>query len=151
MSVGGVVHDITDSRSAEEQFRRAQRMENLGLLAAGIALASTQSQPNGSPVGIVKAAVERAFDLLPIFASLIEEERQTLAGKTKRKRYEKGDILAKPGDLLGSLFIIGGGVVSVTRVSSEGAGTTSILADASSTTRVPCAPTPRRTAGSDVC
>ena len=90
------------------------------LAAAGIALASTQSQPNGSPVGNVKTAVERAFDLVPIFASLTEEERQTLAGKTKCKRHDKGDILVKPGDLLGSLFVIGAGVVSVTRVSSEG-------------------------------
>src|SRR4029077_17083023 len=49
-----------------------------------------------------------------------EEERQTLAGKTKRKRYNKGDVLVKPGDLLGSLSVIGAGVVSVTRVSSEG-------------------------------
>ena len=64
--------------------------------------------------------MERAFDLVPIFASLTEEERKALAGKTKRKRHDKGDVLVKPGDLLGSLFVIGAGVVSVTRVSSEG-------------------------------
>jgi CRP-like cAMP-binding protein len=90
------------------------------LAAAGIALASTESQPNGSPRENVKTAAERAFDLVPIFATLTEEERKTLAGKTKRKRYDKGDVLVKPGDLLGSLFIIGTGVVSVTRASSEG-------------------------------
>ena len=90
------------------------------LAAAGIALVSSQSQPNGSPNENIKTAVERAFDIVPIFASLSEEERKTLAGKTKRKRHDNGDILVKPGDLLGSLFIIGAGVVSVTRVSSEG-------------------------------
>jgi CRP-like cAMP-binding protein len=90
------------------------------LAAAGIALVSTESQPNGSPTENVKTTVERAFDLVPIFASLTEGERNTLAGKTKRKRYDKGDVLVKPGDRLISLFIIGAGVVSVTRVSSEG-------------------------------
>ena len=90
------------------------------LTAAGIALASTESQPNGPPCENLKTAVERAFDLVPIFASLTEEERKALAGKTKRKRHDKGDVLVKPGDLLGSLFVIGAGVVSVTRVSSEG-------------------------------
>jgi hypothetical protein len=88
--------------------------------AAGIALVSTESQPNGSPRENVKTAAERAFDLVPIFATLTEEERKTFAGKTKRKRYDKGDVLVKPGDLLGSLFIIGTGVVSVARASSEG-------------------------------
>jgi small-conductance mechanosensitive channel len=90
------------------------------LAAVGIALVSTESQPNGSPRENVKTAAERTFDLVPIFATLTEEERKTLAGKTKRKRYDKGDVLVKPGDLLGSLFIIGTGVVSVTRASSEG-------------------------------
>jgi len=90
------------------------------LAAAGIALESTQSEPNGSPRENVKTAVERAFDLVPIFASLTGEERKTLAGKTKCERYGKGDVLVKPGDRLGSLFIIGAGVVSVTRASSEG-------------------------------
>jgi small-conductance mechanosensitive channel/CRP-like cAMP-binding protein len=90
------------------------------LAAAGIALVSAQSQPNGSPRENPKTPVERAFDIVPIFVSLSEEERKALAGKTKRKRHDNGDILVKPGDLLGSLFIIGAGVVSVTRVSSEG-------------------------------
>jgi len=90
------------------------------LAAAGITLVSTESQPNGSPRENIKTAVERAFDIVAIFASLTEEERQTLVGKTKRKRYDKGDVLVKPGVRLGSLFIIGAGVVSVTRVSSEG-------------------------------
>jgi small-conductance mechanosensitive channel/CRP-like cAMP-binding protein len=90
------------------------------LAAAGIALASTQIQPNGPPHENVKTAVEQAFDLVPIFASLTEEERKSLAGKTKRKHYDKGDALVKPGDLMGSLFVIGAGVVSVTQTSSEG-------------------------------
>jgi hypothetical protein len=90
------------------------------LAAAGIALVSTQSQPNGSERENLKTAVERAFDLMPIFASLTEEERKALVGKTKRRHHDKGDVLVKPGDLLGSLFAIGAGVVSVTRVSSEG-------------------------------
>ena len=37
MSMGGVVHDITERKNAEELMLRAQRLENIGMLAAGIA------------------------------------------------------------------------------------------------------------------
>jgi small-conductance mechanosensitive channel len=40
------------------------------LAAAGITLVSTESQPNGSPRENIKTAVERAFDIVAIFASL---------------------------------------------------------------------------------
>ena len=53
-------------------------------------------------------------------AHLAEEERRTLAAKTKPKHYDEGEVLVEPGAVLGSLFVIGAGVVSLTAVMSEG-------------------------------
>ena len=60
------------------------------------------------------------IDLVAIFAHLTEEERGTLAAKTKPKHYDEGEVLVEPGTVLGSLFVIGAGVVSLTAVVSEG-------------------------------
>src|SRR5262249_59233488 len=66
-----------------------------------------------------KNAAERAVDLVAIFAELTAEEHKTLAAKAGHKHYE-GEALVEPGTVLRSLFIIGGGVVSLTAVVSEG-------------------------------
>jgi CRP-like cAMP-binding protein len=94
------------------------------LAAAGLDLASTQSQPPWPlPTDIPekpKTAAERAIDLVAIFAGLTREERKTLAAKSKHKHYEVSEALVEPGTVLHSLFVIGAGVVSITRVLSEG-------------------------------
>jgi CRP-like cAMP-binding protein len=46
---------------------------------------------------------------------LTPDERAAIAAKLKKASYEKGDVLVKPDDLLQSLFIVGSGVLSVTR------------------------------------
>jgi small-conductance mechanosensitive channel len=93
------------------------------LAAAGIGLASTQSQPDwlAQPAKpeTPKTAAERATDLVAIFADLTKEERKALAAKARHKHYEEGDVLVEPGNVLHSLFIIGAGVVSLTAVVSE--------------------------------
>lgn len=109
------------SRAQNELFDRLSRH----LAAAGIKLASTQSQPSSwqslsATRESAQTAAERAVDLVDIFAGLAEQDRKSLAAKTKPKHHEPGEALVDVGDVPRSLFIIGAGVVSITRAESEG-------------------------------
>jgi small-conductance mechanosensitive channel len=108
------------SRAQNELFDLISRHLN----AAGIELASTQGQSYwSSPMEAFptpKTAGERALDLVSIFAALTADERQSLAAKLKPRTYDRGESLLEPGTVLHSLFIIGAGVLSLTRVMSEG-------------------------------
>jgi len=94
------------------------------LATAGINWASTASRPSWlAEPSLPKngnTAAERVIDLVAIFAHLTEEERRTLAAKTKPKHYDEDELLVEAGTVLGSLFVIGAGVVSLTAVVSEG-------------------------------
>ncbi|HEU0154540.1 MAG TPA: mechanosensitive ion channel family protein [Stellaceae bacterium] len=114
-----------------EELREASRAQNelfdlisRHLAAAGIALAPSQSQlyppPPGAGADLPRTAAERAVDLVAMFASLTAAERRTLAAKSVRKHYDPDEVLLTPGTVLGSLFVIGAGVVSLTAVVSEG-------------------------------
>ncbi|MFZ3235540.1 MAG: mechanosensitive ion channel family protein [Stellaceae bacterium] len=121
LDISFFVEELAHStRAQNELFDRISRH----LAAAGIALASTQSQPGWlSPADTpadVKTAAERGVDLVDIFAGLTEGERKTLAAKSRHKHYEAGENLVEPGNVLHSLFVVGAGVVSITRVLSEG-------------------------------
>ena len=48
------------------------------------------------------------------------DERAALAAKLKKASYEKGDVLVQPDVVLQSLFIVGSGVLSVTRPDNGG-------------------------------
>jgi len=61
-----------------------------------------------------KSCPERVLDIVPIFATLMPEERAALATKLQQKSYEEGDTIVEPGTVLQSLFIVGAGVLSVT-------------------------------------
>jgi hypothetical protein len=61
-----------------------------------------------------KTGPERMLDLVAIFATLMPNERASIAAKLKQISYEKGDTLVEPGTVLQSLFIVGNGVLSVT-------------------------------------
>jgi len=98
------------TRAQNDLFERISRH----LAAAWVALASTQATDNA------KTATERAMDMVEIFDSLTAEERKTLAAEAKLRHYEAGETLIDPGDRLNSLFIIGAGVASFTRVEVEG-------------------------------
>jgi hypothetical protein len=47
------------------------------------------------------------LDLVAIFATLMPNERASIAAKLKQLSYEKGDTLVEPGTVLQSLFIVG--------------------------------------------
>jgi CRP-like cAMP-binding protein len=51
---------------------------------------------------------------------LTPDERAAIAAKLKKASYEKGDVLVKTDDMLQSLFIVGSGVLSVTRPDNIG-------------------------------
>ncbi|MGH7032015.1 MAG: cyclic nucleotide-binding domain-containing protein, partial [Stellaceae bacterium] len=115
------VEDLTQSsRAQNELFDFISRH----LAAAGIDLASSQSQPYWSPPADMRerkgTAAERVLGLLDIFAGLTGEERTTLAAKSQHKHYDQGETLVEPGTVLHSLFMIGAGVVSITVIISEG-------------------------------
>jgi small-conductance mechanosensitive channel len=94
------------------------------LAAAGIELATVQSQPDrviGDRVSAKSATgLERLLELVAIFASLTTDERKTIAAKLKPKSYDEGETLVEPGTTLHSLFIVGTGVLSFTREESVG-------------------------------
>ena len=48
------------------------------------------------------------------------EERRSLAPKLKQKTYDQDEAVLEPGSVLRSLFIIGAGVLSLTRIVAEG-------------------------------
>ena len=60
------------------------------------------------------------LDIVAIFAALMPNERASIAGKLKQFSYEKGDTLVEPGTVLESLFIVGNGVLSVTKRDKSG-------------------------------
>jgi small-conductance mechanosensitive channel len=72
-----------------------------------------------------KTGPETALDLAAIFTALMPSERADIAAKLKQISYEKGDKVIEPGSVLQSLFIVGSGVLSVTR--SDGGGERELL------------------------
>jgi small-conductance mechanosensitive channel len=94
------------------------------LAVAGVDLATAQDQPE--PVIGDQASRklttgrERLLELVAIFASLTTDERKAIAAKLKQKSYDGGETLVESGTVLHSLFIVGTGVVSLTREESEG-------------------------------
>jgi small-conductance mechanosensitive channel len=94
------------------------------LAAAGIKLASLQSQVLASAVdessGMAEPVAERVLRLVSVFDSLTTDERKALATKLTPASYDQGDRLVEPGQVPESLFVIGSGVLSVTRDEGEG-------------------------------
>jgi small-conductance mechanosensitive channel/CRP-like cAMP-binding protein len=92
--------------------------------AAGIDLAVAQNQPvpviGDRASAKLTAGPERLLGLVAIFASLTTEERKSIAAKLTHKSYDQGETLVEPGMILHSLYIVGSGVLSLTREESEG-------------------------------
>ena len=88
-------------------------------VAAGARLAPPKNaayQPrDDAALDIKDLSPDTVLTLAGIFVSLTPDERAAIAAKLKKASYEKGDVLVKPDDLLQSLFIVGSGVLSVTR------------------------------------
>jgi small-conductance mechanosensitive channel len=94
------------------------------LAAAGVELATPQNrldrtEENGGGQKS-RTGVERLLELVAIFATFAPEERAAIAAKLKQRSYDEGETLVEPGTILQSLFIIGSGVVSLTREEIEG-------------------------------
>lgn len=92
--------------------------------AAGAQLAAPKNGPyqthDDEGQKTEKTRPEMVLDLVPIFATLMQNERAALATKLKQITYEKGDTVVEPGTVLQSLFIVGTGVLSVTWRDSGG-------------------------------
>ncbi|HKM70923.1 MAG TPA: cyclic nucleotide-binding domain-containing protein [Stellaceae bacterium] len=67
-----------------------------------------------------KTDAEKPLDLVTIFATLTADERKTIATKLKQRSYDEGETLIEPGSVVHSLFIVGAGVLSLTRDETEG-------------------------------
>src|ERR1700730_2796338 len=92
--------------------------------AAGSQLAAPKNGPyparEEDAVKTEKTGPEIMLDLVAIFATLMPNERASIAAKLKQISYEKGDTLVEPGTVLQSLFIVGNGVLSVARRDRSG-------------------------------
>jgi signal-transduction protein with cAMP-binding, CBS, and nucleotidyltransferase domain len=106
------VEDFASSVSAQNQlfdliFRH--------LVVSGVNLANKQSEEAAQ-----KTDAGKLLELVAIFATLTSDERKTIATKLKQRSYDEGEILVQPGTVVRSLFIIGTGVLSLTRDETEG-------------------------------
>ena len=97
------------------------------VIAAGALLAAPKNgsyqspqSPGDEAMKTEKTGPEIVLDLVPIFSTLTPSERAGIAAKLKQRSYEKGDTLVEPETVLQSLFIVGNGVLSVTRTDSRG-------------------------------
>jgi CRP-like cAMP-binding protein len=76
--------------------------------------------PTPAPPAQPRGAALRLIEAIPLFASLTEDERSTLANAMIRRTYRKGDLLIEQGAKLDSLIVIRSGVAVVTCHSEEG-------------------------------
>jgi small-conductance mechanosensitive channel/CRP-like cAMP-binding protein len=91
------------------------------LAVADIDLASAQNGPVADgDLRRSRTGIERLLELVDIFATFAPEERAAIAAKLKPRSYDKAETLVERGVVLQSLFIIGSGVVSITREGIEG-------------------------------
>jgi small-conductance mechanosensitive channel len=90
-------------------------------MAAGLTLAQPKEAPVfAAPPPAEQAAAARStalrlLDAVPLFVSLTEAEKETLAATMTRKTYRKGDVLAEQAATLNSLVVIRNGVIVVSR------------------------------------
>jgi small-conductance mechanosensitive channel/CRP-like cAMP-binding protein len=80
--------------------------------AASIALIPPSAGASVAP----RATALRMLDAVPLFGSLTDEEKETLAPTMTRRTYRKGEVLAEQGTKLSSLFVIRTGVLVVSRM-----------------------------------
>ena len=105
------VYDLIYRHARASALVLAQPKGAVGV-AAGVAQQGTPAVP--------KAAALRLLETLPLLASLVDTEKQTLAETMTRKTYRKGEVLVEEGAPVGSLTIIRTGVVVVSCHSEEG-------------------------------
>ena len=93
-------------------------------IAAGARLAPPKNTSyqarDDAALSIKELNPDTVLDLAGIFVYLTSDERAAIVAKLKKASYEKGDVLVTPDAVLQSLFIVGSGVLSVTRPDDVG-------------------------------
>ena len=93
-------------------------------VAGGARLAPPKNAPyqprDDEALNIKDPNPDTVLTLAGIFVSLTPDERAAIAAKLKKASYEKGDVLVKPDAVLQSLFVVGSGILSVTRPDDVG-------------------------------
>lgn len=102
--------------------------------AAGLVLAqpanggvTVVASANGAEPAGLRATQLRLLDVVPLFARLTEEEKETLASTMTRRTFHQGDVLIEQGNVSKSLMILRSGVAVVTRRSEDTVGETTEL------------------------
>jgi small-conductance mechanosensitive channel/CRP-like cAMP-binding protein len=117
------VRDFSTASAARHEvydlIYRHTRAVGLVLAQPKEAAAAASVQPTVGAAAAPRATALRMLDAVPLFASLTEEEKETLAPTMIRRTYRKGEVLAEQGTKLSSLFVIRTGVLIVSR--KEGA------------------------------
>jgi small-conductance mechanosensitive channel/CRP-like cAMP-binding protein len=110
---------VKDLNSVAETQNELFDLIHRHLASADIQLAPLQGPPSSARAEdaprMLKSGAERVLEQVSIFASLTPEERVALSAKLKPQRHHRGDTLLQPGTVLQSLFLIGSGVLSVSR------------------------------------
>jgi small-conductance mechanosensitive channel/CRP-like cAMP-binding protein len=94
---------------------RHARAAGLALAQPKEAAATASVQAAVGAVAAPRATALRILDAVPLFASLTEDEKATLAPAMTRRTYRKGEVLAEQGAKLSSLLVVRTGVLVVSR------------------------------------
>jgi len=68
----------------------------------------------------MKDSVETILRKTPLFASLTEDEIQALAGRTSKKRLQRGELLFGEGDPCKGLYLVASGKIRIFKLSPAG-------------------------------
>lgn len=63
---------------------------------------------------------DSCISLVPIFANLTEKEMLEVAYISKHKKYSKGDMVYREGDIGANLYVVHKGQIKITRLSESG-------------------------------
>jgi len=108
------VGTLASSRQAQnEWFDLVYR--HLAAAAIDLAVPERSSTVVSGAARPAQSQAERVVDWVEIFAPLTSVERGAIAAKLQRHTYDKGERLLEPGMLSQSLFVVGSGVLSLSR------------------------------------
>jgi small-conductance mechanosensitive channel len=85
------------------------------LTAAGVGLAVVDQAAMGQNSAKERTQAETVLDWVEIFSTLTTTERTLIAASLKPRSFDRHERLLEPGALPQSLFIVGSGVLSLTR------------------------------------
>jgi small-conductance mechanosensitive channel len=93
------------------------------LRAAGLSFAGSAASPTNAPAPEKDGQFQTKrktplslLDVVPLFSSLNEEEKETLAASMKRRAYKKDEQIIEQGDTATSLTIVRAGAIVATRI-----------------------------------